>query len=165
MYLSALYSSMRPARSLFLSALFFSLTAALLLPGLSGCAGKQESRIDRVLPQVTTMNQARLFFGSPGRSEPQPDGTIRNEWLLDARYEVQGQYVTERSPWITHDSDGYPVEVDREVWRRGHTEHKQCRLVIISDANGKVLRTSREGDSCDDLFIQPERQDGPPSLQ
>jgi hypothetical protein len=154
---SFLPSSIFTRLSLFM--LFVSFAA------VSGCVARNESRVEQILPKLTNMNDARMFFGSPGASETQDDGTIRHEWRLNASYDVQGQYVTEQSPWGKHDDGGYPVVVDREVWRRGHSVTKQCTLVILSDPQGKVLFTKAEGDSCDDLLIRSAGQNSNPSLQ
>lgn len=124
---------------------------------LAACAGKSPSRMSRVLPQVTTMAEAKRHFGHPAASLAQADGSTRHEWLLDAHYKEQGKWVRELSPWVRYDSDGYRVEQYRDVWKPARTVSKYCRLTITADADGKVLNSRWEGDSCDDIIISGEQ--------
>jgi hypothetical protein len=126
------------------------LTVCLLLA--AGCA-RQQSRMARLLPEVDTITKARLHFGPPKSTVEEPDGAIRHEWLLDNAYTKSGQWVIEKSPWVTHDSDGYRVEHYRKVWREGGRRVDYCRLSIICDKEGRVLRSDWQGNSCETLIM------------
>lgn len=117
---------------------------------LGACAQKSAC-IDNALSGALTLSDARFRFGPPKNSIPQPDGTTMHEWLLDVDYAQPGRYETEISPWVRHDSDGYRIETEREVWKRPRQIVKFCRLIIRVDATGKVLSSEYEGDDCCDL--------------
>lgn len=127
---------------------------ALCLALCASCAAKQQSRTAALLPGIATLERATLLFGHPSKSTPEADGGIRHEWLLDTTHEVAGRWVTELSPWVRHDSDGYRVEEYREVWKPAHTVTKFCRITVVSDAEGRVLRSAWEGKDCDDLLVR-----------
>ena len=131
---------------------YLFLFAALL--SLSGCAAKT-SCIDSALAAVHTLPDARYRFGTPKSSMAQADGTVRHEWLLDVSYEQPGRYETETSPWVRYDSDGYRVETERDVWKRPKHVTKFCRLVVVTDAQGRVLSSQYEGENCCDIVRQP----------
>ena len=147
--ISSVLFSARPFRL----ALLLALAALPLL--FSACAAGSNAQVDKTLLAVTTMTDAQYRFGAPAKSVALPDGTVSHEWLLDVSYEQKGRYVTEPSPWVRYDSDGYRIETEREVWKRPHAVSKYCRLVIIADADGKVLSSRYEGADCRDLIIRP----------
>ena len=122
---------------------------------LTACAAKNNACVDKTLLAVATMTDARYRFGAPRSSSPLPDGTTAHEWLLDVSYEQPGRYVTEPSPWVRYDSDGYRIETERDVWKRPRSVSKYCRLVIVADASGRVLSSRYEGEDCCDLIIRP----------
>lgn len=117
---------------------------------LGACAQKSAC-IDNALSGTLTLSDARNRFGPPKHSIPQPDGTTVHEWVLDVDYVQPGRFETETSPWVRHDSDGYRIETDREVWKRPRQIIKFCRLSIRADAAGRVLSSKYEGDDCCDL--------------
>lgn len=132
------------------------ITVALCLSvSLSACAAKNAACVDKTLVAVSTMTDARYRFGAPKSSVVLPDGTVSHEWRLNVTYEQKGGYVTEKSPWVRYDSDGYRIETEREVWKKPRSVSKYCNLVIIADTDGKVLSSTYEGADCCDLVIRP----------
>lgn len=121
---------------------------------LAACAQKSTC-IDNALSGALTLSDARYRFGPPKNSTPQPDGTTVHEWSLDVDYVQPGRFETETSPWVRHDSDGYRIETEREVWKRPRQISKFCRLIIRADAAGRVLSSEYEGADCCDLVMRP----------
>lgn len=133
-----------------------ALALFLLLAGsLAGGCAQKSACIDSTLAAVSTFHDARYRFGTPQSSTTLADGTVKHEWLLDVNYHQPGRYVTEPSPWVRYDSDGYRIETDREVWKRPKQVTKFCRLTMIADAQGKVLSAVYEGEDCCDLVLRP----------
>lgn len=127
------------------------LLAALAAFYAAGCAPKQ-SPMAALMPGIRTMNEAHLYLGYPASSREEADGATRHEWLLDNAYHEQGKWILQKAPGIYYDSDGYPVEIYREVWRPAREVRKYCRIVIVADAKGQVLSRHWEGQSCADLI-------------
>lgn len=128
---------------------FVPLLTLVLLLFFGGCA---KSPMDRLMPQVETVASARQHFGPPASSTELPDGTVRHEWVLDQSTQEPGRYVTQRSYW-GHDRDGFRKSHERTVWVPAHRVGQYCRLWMISDANGRVLRSDWEGNACEAMMV------------
>lgn len=114
---------------------------------LGACARTQ---MDKIMPDVSTMTTARHYFGEPSSSEELADGAVRHEWLLDRVFQQAGGIET-RQVYVGHDSDGYREYVEQDVYVSPYKEKQYCRLEIIADKNGRVLRSSWQGSHCDYL--------------
>lgn len=130
--------------------LHLSLVLAIILT-VTGCA---KSKMDALMPQVTTLQQAQQYFGNPSKSEERPDGTVRYEWVKGKAEQVPGQYVTQQI-YVGHDSDGFRKYVEREVFVPWHLEGNFCQLIIVADKQGRVLRSDWVGTDCNSLPIVP----------
>ena len=128
-----------------------NLAAPFLLMLLLFAGGCASGKLDRLLPHVETMQVARHYFGEPAAQKELHDGTVRYDWVVDRTIQAPGQYVEKRI-FVGYDRDGFPKYVIREYFSPAHMERQMCRMSIIATKDGKVLSTTRQGDSCEALL-------------
>jgi hypothetical protein len=112
------------------------------------------SNVQRMLPGMGTMYVAKHYLGEPTTSEALPGGRARHNWLLD-RVVLDPAHIETRRVFIGHDSDGYPVFEDVDMYIPDRRIHQKCRVSVVVDRNGNFLDTFSEGDSCDALLKVP----------
>ena len=135
------------------SVYFLGVFCLLLLALLStGCA--TGGSVGRLLPNMGNMYVAQHYFGSPEKSEIQADGTVSHEWLLD-RTVLEPPHYSTRRVYLGHDRDGFPVYEDVEVFINERLVHQYCRIQLIADSRGNILRSNMEGPSCEALLKVP----------
>lgn len=139
-----------PAFCLKRAAFFLLLSATVCI---WSCASS--GTMDRLVPQVENREMALHYFGPPTSESTLPDGNTRYEWVLDRTIQKPGQIVVQQVRMWGRDSDGFPRYREREVFVPAHTVYQNCRMVMILDAEGKVLESVWQGNSCDELPAVP----------
>ena len=142
----------------------FRLIALVCLCGstLAGCA--HDAKLKPALEAMHTINDATRTFGPPSKVMELPDGTTTYVWSAERARVYPGQPVIQRyarPAWVrVYDrhghrryAPGYAYETAVVGYTPDEVRYSECELRIQADSVGRILSSSYQGNSCDDLLM------------
>ena len=142
----------------------FRLIALVCLCGstLAGCA--HDAKLKPALEAMHTINDATRTFGPPSKVMDLPDGTKTYVWSAERARVYPGQPVVQRyarPAWVpVYDrhgrrryAPGYAYDTAVVGYTPDEVRYSECELRIQADSVGRILSSSYQGNSCDDLLM------------
>ena len=129
---------------------------------LVGCA--HDAKLKPALEAMHTINDATRTFGPPSKVMELPDGTTTYVWSAERARVYPGQPVIQRyarPAWVRmYDrhghrryAPGYAYETAVVGYTPDEVRYSECELRIQADSVGRILSSSYQGNSCDDLLM------------
>lgn len=150
----------------------FRLIALVCLCGstLSGCA--HDAKLRPALEAMHTINDATRTFGPPSKVMDLPDGTTTYVWSAERARVYPGHPVIQRyarPAWVpVYDrhgrrryAPGYAYDTAVVGYTPDEVRYSECELRIQADSVGRILSSSYQGNSCDDLLLSGNVVPGP----
>ncbi len=122
---------------------------AVLVPFAAGCAGKYE----RALADIQTVDEAERRFGPADSVDNLENGMLRREWSRHIVNDYSGGSGGSYGVSIGGVTGNFGLFLSKWIFDdAGYGGTQECRLVIVSDADGRVVRKSSQGNACDKLM-------------
>ncbi|WP_027187619.1 hypothetical protein [Desulfovibrio cuneatus] len=129
---------------------------------LAGCA--HDAKLKPALEAMHTINDATRTFGPPSKVVDLPDGTTTYVWSAERARVYPGQPVVQRyarPAWVpVYDrhgrrryAPGYAYDTAVVGYTPDEVRYSECELRIQADSVGRILSSSYQGNSCDDLLM------------